>query len=114
MKILANNPDQEEAEEVVAVEYSGESLEMGFNVSYLIDIPVHPEQQTGRITLSDPNSSALLEAEEGDDAVYVVCGETRDSLAVPGESAILLAVATLSQSLAGLGFAICAPDYANY
>ena len=72
MKILANNPDQEEAEEVVAVEYSGESLEMGFNVSYLIDVLSTLSSKRARITLSDPNSSALLEAEEGGDAVYVV------------------------------------------
>ena len=72
MKILANNPDQEEAEEVVAVEYSGEPLEMGFNVSYLIDVLSTLSGKRARVTLSDPNSSALLEAEEGGDALYVV------------------------------------------
>ena len=65
-KILANNPDQE----VVAVEYSGEPLEMGFNVSYLIDVLSTLSGKRARVTL-DPNSSALLEAEEGGD-VYVV------------------------------------------
>jgi DNA polymerase-3 subunit beta len=72
IKILANNPEQEEAEEVVAVEYSGDSLEIGFNVSYLIDVLSTLSTSRTRITLSDPNSSALLEAEEGGDAVYVV------------------------------------------
>ena len=72
MKILANNPDQEEAEEVVAVDYSGEPLEMGFNVSYLIDVLSTLSSKRARVTLSDPNSSALLEAEEGGDALYVV------------------------------------------
>ena len=72
IKILANNPEQEEAEEVVTVEYSGDSLEIGFNVSYLIDVLSTLSTSRTRITLSDPNSSALLEAEEGGDAVYVV------------------------------------------
>jgi len=72
LKILANNPEQEEAEEVVSVEYQGESLEIGFNVSYLIDVLSTLSSKNARITLSDPNSSALLEAEEGSDALYVV------------------------------------------
>jgi hypothetical protein len=38
LDILANNPEQEEAEETVPVEYSGDSLEIGFNVSYLLDV----------------------------------------------------------------------------
>lgn len=72
LKILANNPEQEEAEEVIAVEYQGDSLEIGFNVSYLIDVLSTLPSPKAKITLSDPNSSALIEAESGSDAVYVV------------------------------------------
>ena len=72
LKILANNPEQEEAEEIVSVDYEGDSLEIGFNVSYLIDVLSTLNSKRARITLSDPNSSALMEAEEGSDAVYVV------------------------------------------
>lgn len=72
LKILANNPEQEEAEEVVSVDYEGDSLEIGFNVSYLIDVFSTLSSKNAQITLSDPNSSALLEAEEGSDALYVV------------------------------------------
>lgn len=72
LKILANNPEQEEAEEIVPVEYKGDSLEIGFNVSYLIDVLSTLTSTNVRMTLSDPNSSALLEAEEGSDALYVV------------------------------------------
>ncbi len=72
LKILANNPEQEEAEEVVAVEYSAEPIEIGFNVSYLIDVLSTLSSKNARVTLSDPNSSALLEAEEGSNALYVV------------------------------------------
>ena len=72
MKILANNPDQEEAEVVVAVEYGGEPIEMGFNVSYLIDVLSTLRSKSVRITLSDSSSSALLEAEGAGDALYVI------------------------------------------
>jgi DNA polymerase III subunit beta len=72
LKILANNPEQEEAEEVVSVEYQGDSVEIGFNVSYLIDVLSTLNSKNVQITLSDPGSSALLEAEEGSDALYVV------------------------------------------
>jgi DNA polymerase-3 subunit beta len=74
LKILANNPEQEEAEEGVSVDYEGDALEIGFNVSYLIDVLAALHSKSVRITLSDPNSSALLEAEGGDssEALYVV------------------------------------------
>lgn len=72
LKVVANNPEQEEAEEVVNVDYEGDGLEIGFNVSYLIDVLTTLSSEKVRITLSDPNSSALLEADEGSDAVYVV------------------------------------------
>jgi DNA polymerase-3 subunit beta len=72
LKILANNPEQEEAEEVIALDYDGETLEIGFNVSYLIDVLATISCSNAKITLSDPNSSALIEAEIGSDAVYVV------------------------------------------
>ena len=72
LKILANNPEQEEAEEIVSVEYEGESVEIGFNVSYLIDVLSTLSSKRARMTLSDPNSSALLEAEVGSNALYVV------------------------------------------
>ena len=73
LKIMANNPEQEEAEETVAVDYQGEPLEIGFNVSYLIDVLGALTSEKVRIALSDSNSSALLDAaDDSSDAVYVV------------------------------------------
>ena len=72
LKVFANNPEQEEAEESLAVDYKGDSLEMGFNVSYLQDVLGVLDTQLVKMTLSDPNSSALLEEPEGGDAMYVV------------------------------------------
>lgn len=74
LKILANNPEQEEAEEIVNVDYEGDELEIGFNVSYLIDVLTALDTNSVRLTLSDPNSSALIEAEgvDSSEALYVV------------------------------------------
>ena len=72
LKVVANNPEQEEAEDQISVEYQGDSLEMGFNVSYLMDVLNVLDSDKVKITLSDSNSSALVEAVSPSDAVYVV------------------------------------------
>lgn len=72
LDILANNPEQEEAEETVPVEYSGEALEVGFNVSYLLDVLGVLSGDQVKLSLADPNSSALLEESEAGDSLYVV------------------------------------------
>lgn len=72
LEIVANNPEQEEAEEIVSVEYQGDGLEMGFNVGYLLDVLGVLRGEKIKLSLSDPNSSALLEESEDDDSLYVV------------------------------------------
>jgi DNA polymerase-3 subunit beta len=72
LDIVANNPEQEEAEETVAVDYQGDSLEVGFNVSYLLDVLGVLSGEKVKLSLSDPNSSALLEESEVGDSLYVV------------------------------------------
>lgn len=72
LTVVANNPEQEEAEDQVAVDYTGDSLEVGFNVSYLQDVANVITTENLKITLSDSNSSALIETPEGSEATYVV------------------------------------------
>ncbi len=72
VKIMANNPEQEEAEEEVTVNYEGNTLEIGFNVGYLLDVLSVIEGDAAKITLSDANSSALVEEPGDSDSVYVV------------------------------------------
>lgn len=72
LTIVANNPEQEEAEEQVSVDYTGDSLEVGFNVSYLQDVTNVIAHENIKITLSDANSSALLEEPDSSDSLYVV------------------------------------------
>lgn len=72
LKVYANNPEQEEAEEALAVNYQGDELEMGFNVTYLQDVMSVLNSEQVKVILSDANSSALLEEPETSDAQYVV------------------------------------------
>ena len=72
MTIQANNPEQEEAEEEVAVDYDGERMEIGFNVSYLQDVLNVVGTDQIQLSVSDANSSALIEGAGDDNAVYVV------------------------------------------
>lgn len=72
LKVQANNPEQEEAEEEVAVEYSGTPLEIGFNVGYLMDVLGVMGSEQVRLILADANSSALLEESDNQDSSYVV------------------------------------------
>ncbi|MEL4390848.1 DNA polymerase III subunit beta [Shewanella xiamenensis] len=72
LKITANNPEQEEAEEIIDVDYNNQPLEIGFNVSYLLDVLNNLKSDDVRITLIDGNSSALLENHLEEDSMYVV------------------------------------------
>jgi len=72
LDIVANNPEQEEAEEVVPVQYQGDSVEIGFNVSYLLDVLGVLSGEEVKLSLADPNSSALVEESEEGDSLYVV------------------------------------------
>ena len=72
VQILANNPEQEEAEETVSVDYQGEALEIGFNVGYLVDVLNTLTCNHVKFTLGDSSSSALMEEPDADDSLYVV------------------------------------------
>ncbi|MEM5529438.1 DNA polymerase III subunit beta [Gammaproteobacteria bacterium AS21] len=72
LKVMANNPEQEEAEETIAIDYQGDALEIGFNVNYLIDVLSIINSDIVRFTLSDSNSSALVEGYDEEGSVFVV------------------------------------------
>jgi DNA polymerase III subunit beta len=69
---VAHNPEQEEAEEEIEVEYSGAAVEVGFNVSYLLDVLGVMRSDTVRLDLLDAQSSCLLQAPEDGTSRYVV------------------------------------------
>lgn len=72
LRVIASNPEQEEAVEEVAVDYHGEDLEIGFNVSYLLDVLNVLDGDQAKLQMSDANSSALLSEADDGDSLYVV------------------------------------------
>ncbi|PID60495.1 MAG: DNA polymerase III subunit beta [Gammaproteobacteria bacterium] len=72
LKVSSHNPEQEEAEDELEVEYQGESVEIGFNVNYLIDVLSTLETENAVIRLKDSASSALISPDGSVDSRYVV------------------------------------------
>ena len=72
LSIQANNPDQEEAEEELQVEYDESDMEIGFNVTYLIDVLNVLGSEKVQIKLKDSNSSAIMSDRQDESSLYVV------------------------------------------
>jgi len=72
LRLAANNADQEEAVDEIDIEYTGDAIEMGFNVTYLIDALTNMSQDMVRIELADGNSSALITIPDNEHFKYVV------------------------------------------
>ena len=72
LRVWAHNPEQEEAEEELAVDYSGTSLEIGFNASYLLDALQAVSGQKVEVHLSDSNSCCLIQGVGESNCKYVV------------------------------------------
>lgn len=70
--LQAHNPEQEEAEEEVEVEYSGDDIEIGFNVNYLLDALGAVDGDEITLSVVDSNSSCLIREPDNDDAKFVV------------------------------------------
>lgn len=72
LRITANNSDQEQAEEAVALDYAGNPIEIGFNVAYLLDVVSAIAAKCIRCVFTSPNEGVLIEPAEGDQCLYVV------------------------------------------
>ena len=70
--LQAHNPEQEEAEEELEIQYDGDEIEIGFNVNYLLDALGAIESETVNLAVVDSNSSCLLTEPGKDDCKYVV------------------------------------------
>ena len=72
MTIRATNPEQEEAEEVVAVNYDGSAAEIAFNVRYIQDVLAALDTESVKFSMPPDNNIALIEAPGAEDSVYLV------------------------------------------
>lgn len=72
LRVASNNAEQEEAVDELDIDYSGEAIEIGFNVTYLIDALTNMTQDMVKMELADSNSSALLTIPDNATFKYVV------------------------------------------
>jgi DNA polymerase-3 subunit beta len=70
--LQANNPEQEEAVETLEVDYSGDPMEIGFNVNYLLDALAAVDSEQVEFGVTDGNSSCLIRQPGGDTSKFVV------------------------------------------
>ena len=72
LKIVSSNAEQEEAHEELEVEYSGDALDIGFNVNYLLDVLNNVSGDSIECAFGDSASSALITYGAEKDFKYVV------------------------------------------
>ena len=72
LRLVAANAEQEEAQEEIEVTYSGEALDIGFNVGYLLDVMANVGSEKLQWMFNDANSSALMMIPGNDAFKYVV------------------------------------------
>jgi len=72
LRVASSNAEQEEATDELDIDYGGDAIEIGFNVTYLIDVLTNMQQEMVKIDLADSNSSALITVPDDSNFKYVV------------------------------------------
>ena len=72
LRIASSNAEQEEAKEELEIDYEGDAIDIGFNVTYLIDVLSNVSHEMVKIELQDSSASALLTVPERPGFKYVV------------------------------------------
>jgi len=72
LRLISTNSEQEEAEEELEVAYTGEALDIGFNVTYMIDVLNNVTTDHIVFSFADANSSCLVTVPEDESYKYVV------------------------------------------
>jgi DNA polymerase-3 subunit beta len=72
LRIASSNAEQEEAKEEIEIDYGGDAIEIGFNVTYLIDVLANTSQEMVKLELQDSSASALFSVPELPGFKYVV------------------------------------------
>ena len=70
--VQSTNAEQEEAQEEIETTYIGDDIDIGFNVTYLLDVLTNVKNSEIKISIGDSNSSALITIPENDNFKYVV------------------------------------------
>jgi DNA polymerase-3 subunit beta len=72
LQLQAHNPEQDEAEEELEIDYQGEELNIGFNVGYLLDVLSVIDTDEVNMALLDANSSTVVTPMDSEECRYVV------------------------------------------
>jgi DNA polymerase III subunit beta len=72
LKLISNNSEQEQAEEELDINYDGPSIDIGFNVTYLIDVLTNIQSEKLNFAFNDSSSSCLITIPKNEDYKYVV------------------------------------------
>jgi DNA polymerase III subunit beta len=72
LKISSTNTDQEEAQEEIEIDYAGDALDIGFNVTYLLDVLSNLKNEQLKFAFGDALGSALVTLPDSDSFKYVV------------------------------------------
>ncbi|HEV8644201.1 MAG TPA: DNA polymerase III subunit beta [Burkholderiales bacterium] len=72
LKIVCTNAEQEEAEEELEIDYNGDALDIGFNITYLLDVLNNLDAKDVDCAVGDANSSMLMSVPGNKEFKYVV------------------------------------------
>ncbi len=72
LKLISTNTEQEEAEEELEIAYTKDGLDIGFNVTYLIDVLNNVNDESINFSFADANSSCLITVPNDENYKYVV------------------------------------------
>ena len=72
LKIISNNTEREEAQEEIEIDYQGNSIDVGFNVNYMLDVLNNVAAEEIECRLGDASSSALFSLPGNESFKYVV------------------------------------------
>ncbi|MEW6314232.1 MAG: DNA polymerase III subunit beta [Pseudomonadota bacterium] len=72
LRIVSSNTEQEEAQEELEIEYAGAALDIGFNITYLLEILNNVDSEKVDCAFGDANSSALITIPGNSEFRYVV------------------------------------------
>ena len=72
LRIASSNAEQEEAKEELEIDYNGDAIEIGFNVTYLMDALANMDCEMVKLELQDTAASALFTVPDQPGFKYVV------------------------------------------
>ena len=72
MHLISSNTDSEIGEDQIDVEYSGEEISIGFNISYLQDVIDTLDGDTVHICINDQNSGCIVQDNQDPDSTFVI------------------------------------------